>query len=249
MRGTGAVLRRELTVALASPVAWVACVISVLALHAGFFFVGFPVGDLSLPAFWAGRVASLEVLWAWLPLVFGLLAPALTMGSWAEERRSGTDELLLTQPVHVRSVVAGKFLAAWILLCGITAVAVLPLAWTVSSIGPLDWGPVWGGLVGAWMLAGVSCAVGLACSALSSEELVAFLLAAVCLLGLWGAGTFVRALPGSLAEVAWYASPSLHFLESSARGVFDGRALVYHGLFVLSALALNVVIVEGRRWR
>lgn len=247
--GATAVLRRELDVAVRSPVAWVACFLFVLALHAGFFFVGFPIGDLSLPSFWTGRVASLDVLFAWLPVVYALLAPALTMGSWAEERRAGTDELLLTQPVSTRAIVAGKFLAAWILLFVITALAVLPLAVVVSSIGPLDWGTVWGGLIGAWMLAAVCCAIGLAFSALSSEELVAFLLSAVCLLALWSAGHFVRVLPASIAEAAWYASPTLHFLESGARGVFDARAVVYHALFVAGAMVLNVVILEGRRWR
>jgi len=249
MSGTAAVFRRELDGAIRSPVAWVACVLFVLALHAGFFFVGFPVGDLSLPSFWSGRVASLDVLFTWLPLVFALLAPALTMGSWAEERRSGTDELLLTQPVSTRAIVGGKFLAAWLLLFAITLVAVLPLAWVVASLGPLDWGTVWGGLLGAWMLAAVCCAIGLTCSAVASEELVAFLLAAVTLLGLWSAGHFVRVLPASIAEAAWYASPTLHFLETGARGVFDARAVVYHLLFVGCALVLNVVLVEGRRWR
>jgi len=249
LAGAGAVFRRELDAAVRSPVAWVACAAFVVALNAGFFFIGFPIGDLSLPSFWTGRVASLEVLFAWLPLVFALLAPALTMGSWAEERRSGTDELLLTQPVSIRAIVAGKFLAAWLLLFAITTVAVLPLAWVVSWIGPLDWGTVWGGLLGAWMLAAVCCAIGLAFSAIAAEELVAFLLSAVCLLALWGAGHFVRVLPASIAEMAWYASPTLHFLETGARGVFDARAVVYYALFVACALVLNVVIVEGRRWR
>ena len=249
LAGTGAVLRRELDVAVRSPVAWVTCFFFVLALHAGFFFVGFPVGDLSLPSFWTGRVASLDVLFAWLPVVYALLAPALTMASWAEERRAGTDELLLTQPVSVRALVAGKFLAAWALLFAITAVAVLPLAAVVATIGPLDWGTVWGGLIGAFMLSAVCCAIGLACSALASEELVAFLVAAVTLLALWGAGHFVRVLPASIAEAAWYASPTLHFLESGARGVFDARALAYHALFVACAMVFNVVVLEGRRWR
>ena len=248
MRGVAAIFHREFGGALSSPVAWVATVLLILVLHAAFFFLGFPVGDRALPGLWAGAIASLDALFAWLPVFFAVLAPALTMGAWAEERRSGTDELLLTLPVHTRSLVLGKFLATWVLLGAITTIAVLPVAWMVSSIGPLDWGTVWGGLLGAWLLAAVCIAIGLSTSAFTREELVAFLVAAVLLVALWSAGLFVRILPGPLAEIAWYASPSLHFLESGARGVFDVRDLVYYGLFVFGGLSLNVAVVEGRRW-
>ena len=248
MSGVGAIFRREFGGSLTSPVAWVATVLLVLVLHAAFFFLGFPVGDRSLPAFWTGATASLDGLFAWLPVFFAVLAPALTMGAWAEERRSGTDELLFTLPVRTRSLVLGKFLAVWVLLISITAVTVLPVAWMISRIGPLDWGTVWGGLLGGCMLAAACTAIGLATSAFTREELVAFLVAAVILIALWSAGLFVRVLPGSLAELAWYASPSLHFLESGARGVFDARDVVYYGLFVLAGLALNGAALEGRRW-
>ena len=249
MKGAAAVFRRELGSAMASPVAWVATVLSVLILHVAFYLLGFPVGDRSLPAFWVGGTASLDALFAWLPVFYAVLAPALTMGAWAEERRAGTDEILFTLPVHTRGLVAGKFASTWLLLVGITTVAVVPVAAMVASLGPLDWGTVWGGLVGAWMLAAACTAIGLATSALAHEELVSFLLSAVLLVGLWSLGLFVRVLPGAFAEVAWYASPALHFLESGARGVFDARDLVYFGLFTVGGLLVNLVVVEGRRWR
>jgi hypothetical protein len=66
---------------------------------------------------------------------------------------------------------------------------------------------------------------------------------------LWSAALFLRAVPASVAEALWYASPALHFLESGARGVFDARDLVYFGLLVAAGLQLNVTLVEGRRWR
>lgn len=248
MRGITAVFRREWSAAVTSPVAWVATVLAVLGLHAAFFFLGFPVGDRALPSFWVGRTASLDALFAWIPVFFAVLAPALTMASWAEERRAGTDEILLTLPVKTRALVAGKWLAAWVLLGAITTVAVLPVAFAVDSVGPLDWGTVWGGLIGAWMFAAAAVALGLAASALAREELVAFLLSAALLFGLWSAGLFVRVLPGHLAEVAWYASPSLHFLDSGARGVIDARDACYFLLFVLAGLSVNAAVVEGRRY-
>ena len=243
------VWRRELGVALDSAVAWVACILFVVTLHGAFFFLGYPIGDRSLPGFWAGRVASLDTLFAWLPALFCVLAPAITMGAWAEERRSGTDELLLTQPVSLRSIVVGKFLAAWCLLGGITTIAVVPVAAVVASLGPLDWSASVGGLCGAWLLAAVCVAIGLLASSLSQEQLVAFLTATVALAILWSAALFVRVVPPGFADVVWYASPSLHFLESSARGVFDLRDPIYHGLFCAGALLLTVTVVEGRRWR
>jgi len=246
--GAGTVWRRELGAAVGSPVAWVACACFVIGLHTAYFFVGFPVQHLEHPAFWVGGEASLDAVFFWLPLFFCVLAPALTMGSWARERRSGTEELLFAHPLSTRAIVAGKFLAAWCLLGVMTTVAVLPLAWVVSTIGPLDWGAVAGGLTGAWMLAAACAAIGLCASSLTGEELVAFLVGALVLVGLWSAGAFVHVLPASLAEVAWYASPSLHFLESGARGVLAARDLVYFGCLVGAGLLVNVAVVEGRRW-
>ena len=248
MRPALAVFRREFAGAMDSPVAWVAFCVFCLTLHTLFYFLGYQIGDLQLPALWTGRVATLDALFAWLPPFYAILAPALTMGSWAEERRSGTDELLLTQPIPLFSIVLGKFLSAWLLLSIVTTIAVLSAAWLVASIGPLDWGTVHGGLAGALLFAGVSVAIGLVASALTQEQLVAFLVGAILLAALWSAGLFVRVVPAAVAEALWYASPSLHFLESGARGLFDARDLVYYGLLMGCALFLNKVVVEGRRF-
>jgi ABC-2 type transport system permease protein len=247
--GTLAVLRRELIGMVDSPVAWVATGAAVLALHGAFFFLGYPVGDVHLPSFWDGAVASLDALFAWIPLALAILAPALSMATWAEERRAGTDELLLTQPLGTGAAVLGKFLGVWLFLCALLVVVVVPAAVVVDFVGPLDRGTVLGGLVGAFMLAGSCAAIGGLASALSSEQLVAFLLSAGVLLGLWAAGLFVRVLPGAAAELAWYASPALHFVDSGARGVFDLRDVVHHGLLAFAGLLGNVVAVEARRWR
>ena len=244
-----AVYRRELGASLDSHVAWVGAVLFIVGLHAAFFFLGFPIGDRRVPGFWEGRVASLQALFSWLPLFFALLAPALTMNAWATERRSGTEELLLTQPLRAREAVLGKFLAAWTLVAVLVVAAVLPLAAVVGQVGDLDWGAVWSGMIGATLLAAGFVALGLCASALAAEELVAFLLSAGLLIVLWSASLFVRALPPVLAEAAWYASPSVHYLDTVTRGVVDARDALYHGLLVLLGLSLNVAVVEGRRWR
>ncbi len=249
MRRTVAVYRRELAAYMDSPVAWVTTVLFVLVLHGVFFFKGYPLGARQVPAFWEGRTASLQALFAWLPLLFVLLAPALTMGAWAEERRSGTEELLLTQPLRARDCVLGKFLAAWSITAILSAVCVLPLALVVSRLGPLDWGTVWGGLLGAFFLSAGCLAIGLFFSAVSQEQLLSFLLSVAVLLILWSASLFVDVLPPVLAEVAWYASPSVHYVDTVTRGMLDARDVLYHGLLVLLGLYLTVAVVEGRRWR
>ncbi len=249
MSAVAAVFRRELGGALDSPVAWAGTVLFVVGLHVLFFFLGYPIGDQRLPGFWAGGLASLDALFVWLPPIYAILAPALTMGSWAREFREGTDELLLTQPVTIRALVAGKFAASFALLGAMSLVAILSAALVVASVGPLDWGTVWGGLAGALALAAIHVAVGLLASAVGQEELVAFLLGSIVLLILWAAGLFVRVLPPTWAEALWYASPSLHFLEGGARGLFDLRDVVHAALAVGAALVLNGVVLVGRRWR
>ena len=243
-----AVARRELGAALDSGTAWVAAVLFVLGLHAAFFFLGFPVGDRRVPGFWEGQTASLQALYSWLPFFFALLAPALTMGLWASERRLGTEELLLSHPLRPVEAVLGKFLATWVISAALLFAAVVPLALVVARLGPLDWGAVGSGLAGAVMLSAGFLAVGSLTSAVAGEELSAFLLSAGLLVALWSASLFVRALPPAIAEVAWYASPPVHYLDTVTRGVVDARDALYHLLLVGAGLWLNVTVVEGRRW-
>ncbi len=249
MMRTFAICRRELRAAFESPVAYVTIALFVLTLDSLFFFLGFPIGNVPLPSLWRGTEANLIVLFTWLPLLLAFLVPALTMGSWADERSAGTEELLLTYPLRTGEVVLGKFLAAWLLVVLLIACAVLPVAVTVSGLGDLDWATVWVGILGAAMLGAGYVAIALCVSACTQEQLVAFLMGAILLGLLWLLRMLVGILPASLSGVLAYASPSTHFLESSARGVLDMRDLVYFGLLVVLGLYLNIVMVERRRWR
>ena len=154
LRRTGAVFRRELASAFESPIAYVTIALFVIVLDGLFFFLGFPVGPVPLPGLWEGGQANLIVLFTWLPLLLAFLVPALTMASWAEERRSGTEELLLTYPVRTREVVLGKFLAAWTLVAWMLGAGYVALAQLVSAasgeqlvaflLGALLLGTLWG---------------------------------------------------------------------------------------------------------
>lgn len=249
MRRTAAVFRRELRAAFESPIAYVTIALFVVVLDGLFFFLGFPVGRVPLPGLWEGGQANLIVLFTWLPLLLAFLIPALTMGSWAEERRAGTEELLLTYPLRTREVVLGKFLASWTLTVLLIALAVLPVAWTVAGLGDLDWATVWVGLGGASLLAAGYVAIAQLVSAATSEQLVAFLLGSLVLGLAWLLRLLVGVLPGDFAAALDYAAPSAHFLESAARGVLDLRDLVYFALLVAFGLTASGLLVERRRWR
>lgn len=249
MNRTLAVFRRELRSSFESPIAYVTIAVFVGVLDGLFFFLGYPVGRAPLPGLWEGGQASLIVLFTWLPLLLAFLVPALTMGTWAEERRGGTEELLLTYPLRTLEVVLGKFLASWSLVVLLVTLAVLPVAWTVSGLGDLDWATVWVGLCGAYLLGAGYVALAQLISSVTSEQLVAFLLGSLALGLLWLLRMLVGVLPAGLAEAVEYACPSTHFLGSAARGVLDLGDLIYFGLFVLFGLAANGIVIERRRWR
>ena len=241
------VLRRELGALVDGRVALVTGVVFCLVLHALFFFAGYPIGRTQFPAFWTGGVATLHVVFAWLPLLFVFLGPALTMASWAEERRSGTEELLLTWPLSTTGVVLAKFSAAFCLLAWMLLVAVVPLAVLAAWLGPLDLRVALLGLGGALLLGAACLALGGLVSALVSDQLVAFLIASLVLGAAWLGGLLAPVAPGALAELLWYASPQAHYLDTFARGLFDLRDLLWLGGGTAVFLVLTQFAVEARR--
>jgi ABC-2 type transport system permease protein len=219
----------------------------VLALHGLYFFVGFPVGPRPFPPFWEARVAGLQTVFAWLPALLAVLAPALSMGVWAEERRSGTEELLLAWPLSSASAVLGKFLAVWIQLAVLLVIAIAPLALVVDGLGPLDRGVALGGLAGAILLGGACVALGQLVSALTRDQLVAFVLGTLVLGALWLAGFAIgSATPGVAAFLA-LVSPTAHYLDSAALGLFDLGDVLYLLLASAAALYGTWLAVEARR--
>jgi ABC-2 type transport system permease protein len=170
------------------------------------------------------------------------------MRLWAEERKQGTLEVLLTLPAEDHELVAGKFLASWALLAtGLGLTLVLPL--TVSSLGDLDWGPVVGGYVGALLLGAAYLAVGQFVSATTENQILAFILALVVCLGLYGLGadTFAGLFPDRTAAVMRSLASGSRF-ESIARGVIDLRDLVYYVSLTVFFLAASVGALRVRRW-
>jgi len=230
---------RELRAYFNSPIAYVFLLVFAGAALFTFFNVN---------GFFSRGRADLRGLFDAIPFLMVLLVPALTMRLWAEERKQGTVEVLLTLPVKEHELVAGKFLASWALLaCGLLLTLALPF--TVEALGNLDWGPVAGGYFGALLLGAAYLAAGQFVSATTENQILAFILALVVCLGLYGLGAeaFAGLFPDRTAALLRALGTGSRF-QSIARGVIDLRDLAYYlsltGLF----LALCVAALRLRRW-
>jgi len=198
--------------------------------------------------FFARGQADLRGLFQSIPFLTLLLVPALTMRLWAEEEKQGTIEVLLTLPIKDHELVAGKFLASWVLLAAGLALT-LPLPVTVMTLGNLDWGPVIGGYVGALLLGAAYLAVGQFISALTENQILAFIVALAVCLGLYGIGTevFTGFFSDGIGAVLRNLGTGSRF-ESISRGVIDLRDLLYYVSITLFFLALSVGALRVKRW-
>lgn len=233
------VARRELLSYFHSPIAYVFLMVFVGAALFTFF---------NVKAFFARGQADLRPLFEAIPLLTLLLVPALTMRLWAEEAKTGTLELLMTFPAKEVELVFGKFLASWALL-GVALLLTLPLAVTVAVLGNLDWGPVAGGYVGALLLGAAYLAAGQFLSAMTENQILAFILALVVCLGLYGIGTelVVGFFSDNTAKILRAIGTGSRF-ESIARGVIDLRDLIYYVSLTSFFILLSVGALRAKRW-
>jgi len=236
MGTTLAIWRREFRAYFNSPVAYF--VITVFLALVGILFF--------IPFFTQDRV-SMRGFFGLAPFLFVFFAPAITMRLLAEERRSGTLELLITMPVRDVDVILGKYLAAMSLLV-VALVLTLPYAFTIAAFGPLDWGPVWGGYVGLLLMGGALLALGVATSSFTENQIIAFVIALFTSMLLLMIDKFLAFLPASLAAIAEYLSFDYHF-RNAARGVVDSRDVVFFLSFAVMFLFLAFRSLESRRWR
>src|SRR5580698_5946626 len=166
MTQTFTIANRELRAYFATPVASVFIVIFLVLQGALTFNLG---------NFFSRSLADLNPFFTFIPWVFLLLVPAITMRLWAEERRLGTIELLLSLPITQGQAVVGKFLAAWA-FCAIALVLTFPFVLTVRYLGDPDMGVIWSGYFGALLIAGAFLSIGSATSALTRNQVIAFVL-------------------------------------------------------------------------
>ena len=242
MHATLTIARRELAAYFGAPLAYVFIVIF-LALSGGLtFYIGA----------WLERgQADLQAFFDWHPWLYLFLVPAVGMRMWAEERKTGTIEFLMTLPVTTLEAVLGKFLAAW-LFVGIALALTFPMWLTVDYLGQPDHGVILASYVGSWLMAGGMLAISAAVSALTRNQVVAFVLAAAaCFLFLMSGLELVQALfrgwaPDSL--IATIASLSLlSAFDAISQGVIDLRALVLFGSLIAVSLFINTALVELKK--
>jgi ABC-2 type transport system permease protein len=231
-----AIFRRELAGFFGHPLAYIVLTLFVLLLS---------VFTLWFDNLLATRVASMRGPFFWTAACFLFLVPAVTMRLVAEERRTGSLELLGTLPLTSTEIVVGKWLAAVALIAvGLGLTVSWPIA--LSMLGDLDWGPVIGGYVGLLLLGSAFAAIGTFTSALTENQVVAFLLSfAACLLP-WAFGFFLSMVPGDLVPFVQYLTFEYHF-TNLARGVLDSRSLIFYASVCVVGLRLAALVLEQRR--
>ncbi|TAH39972.1 MAG: ABC transporter permease [Planctomycetota bacterium] len=246
MRNTAAILKRELVSYFITPVAYVFIVIFLL-------LTGFLTFAKDTGALYERGQADLAPFFRWHPWLYLFLIPAISMRLWAEERRGGTIELLMTLPLRMRDAVLGKFLAAWAFV-GIGLVLTFPVWITVNYLGDPDNGVILAGYLGSFLMAGAYLAVGSAMSAFTRNQVIAFVLSVSTLLVflLAGYGSVLEFFSGWAPLWLTDAVASFGFLthfEAIMRGVIDLRDLVFFLAMMAFWLFVTALAVDWRKAR
>ncbi len=242
MRALLPIVKREFSSYFATPIAYVFVVI--FAALAGVF-------TFQLGHFYERGMADLMPFFQNLPWLFLVLAPAISMRLWAEERRSGSIELLMTLPVTIAEAVIGKWLAGWLFM-GLALVATFTLWATVNWLGNPDNGVIAVSYLGAWAMAGVFLAMGAALSALTRNQVIAFILAALGIFIVMTAGTPVvldaarAVLPQAVVEAISSLSALTHF-SAVTRGVLELPDVLYWVSMTVFWLFVNAIIVNLKK--
>ncbi|MGQ7845583.1 Gldg family protein [Granulosicoccus sp. 3-233] len=238
-RASLAIARKEATLFLSSPIAWL-------------FFAAFAAVTLFIvfwgEAFFARNIADVRPMFEWMPILLILLCSTLTMRMWSEERRSGTLEHVLTQSTPLWNFVLGKYLACMGLLL-LALLVVLPLPITLSLISDIDWGPVWAGYLATLLLGSAYLAIGLFVSSRTRNQIVSLIGSVVLCGGFWlvGNSLITQSLGQSAGELLQAIGTGARF-DAITRGVIDVSDLVYYLSLSIVFLVLNVLMLERERW-
>jgi ABC-2 type transport system permease protein len=236
MSATLAITKRELRTYFNSPVAYI--VVTVFMLLAGYLFWN---------TVFIERQAEMRGYFGLMPMLFTFIIPAITMRLLAEEKHTGTLELLITMPIRDWEVVVGKFLAAVGLLAALLLLTMV-YAITLASIGPVDKGPAYGGFLGLLLMGSAYAAIGVMASSLTRNQIVAFILAFAISFGLYLFGRVVQIVPPALQPLVAFLSIDNHF-EAISRGVIDSRDVFYYLSVIAISLVVATVSLESRKWK
>jgi len=236
------IFRRELRSYFATPLAYVFIVIFLVLASVFTFQVG---------GFFERGQADLQPFFRWHPWIYLVLIPAVSMRLWAEERNSGSIELLMTLPLHLWQAVLGKFLAAWC-FAGVALLLTFPIWITVNYLGSPDNGAILAAYFGSWLLAGGFLAIGTCLSAATRNQVIAFVTAALAGLLFLLSGfplvlDFVRGvLPSALVDAVASLSFLTHF-DAISKGVIDLRDLVYFGALIGFWLTATALVLDMKK--
>ncbi|MCG8312278.1 MAG: ABC transporter permease subunit [Pseudomonadales bacterium] len=236
------VLGRELKSYFATPLAYVFIVIFLMLSGAFTFFMG---------GFYERGQADLWPFFNFHPWLYLFLVPALSMRLWAEERKSGTIELLMTLPLPLRAIVFGKFFAAW-LFTGVALLLTFPIWITVNYLGDPDNGAILAGYLGSWLMSGGFLAIGSCISATTKNQVIAFIISVVI--------CFLFVVSGFNIVIDWFTNWAPDFLVDSvaalsflthfnaiAKGVLDFRDLFYFLIVIAGWLLATAIVIDLKK--
>ena len=232
MRQAIHIFKKEFRSYFVSPIAYI--VIAIFLLVTGWFFFA---------TFFLFDQASLRNFFSLLPVIFSFIIPAITMRLVSEELNIGSYEILLTMPVTFNDVIFGKFLAA-VAFVAAMLIPTIAYPFTVAVLGQLDWGPVVGGYIGAVLLGSAFSAIGLFASALTRNQIIAFITAmAICFI-LTLIDKMLFFLPRSLLGILAYLGADFHF-QNISKGIIDSRDVIYFlSVCFLSLYAAHLALRE-----
>jgi ABC-2 type transport system permease protein len=236
------IFRREFASYFSTPLAFVFIVIFLVLAGALAFYLG---------GFYERGQADLEPFFTYHPWLYLFLIPALSMRLWAEERKTGTIELLMTLPVTTVQAVIGKFLAAWC-FAGLALALTFPMWITVNYLGDPDNGAILAAYVGSFLMAGGFLAIGSCLSAATRNQVIAFIFTVVVCFGFLLAGfpmvlgLFEGWAPQAIVDAVASLSFLTHF-ESISKGVIDLRDLLYFGTLIAAWLAANAIVLDMKK--
>jgi len=242
VHNVGIIVRRELASYFVTPLAYVFIVIFLVLAGAFTFYLG---------SFYERNQADLAPLFNFLPWLFLFLIPAVSMRLWAEERGSGSIELLMSLPVTLWQAVVGKFLAAWA-FAGIALALTFPIWITAAYLGDPDNGAILAAYIGALLMAGGFLAIGTCMSAVTRNQVIAFILAAVvCFLFLLSAfpmvlDFFASFLPRAIVDAIAGFSFLTRF-DAISKGVLDVRDVLYFLLLMLFWLIATAIVLDMKK--
>lgn len=242
MNATYTVFKREFASYFATPLAYVFIVIFLFTMGAFTFYLG---------NFYESGQASLATFFGFHPWLYLFLIPAISMRLWAEERRAGTIELLLTLPIPLSSAVMGKFFAAWV-FAGVALALTFPMWLTVNFLGSPDNGVILASYIGSWLMAGGYLAIGACISAGTNNQVIAFVVSAVVCFLFTVAGAplvvdfFSNFAPNAVVQTIASFSFLSHF-NAIMNGVIDLRDIVFFGSLIAIFLFATAVLIDLKK--